>query len=802
MKLKGNDLIVFFEKDGAWKALAYATTCEVDIQAETIAVGSPDTGRWAKWKKRRKSWSVSSGHLLSDEAQPVDVLGKLKEDEAVRILIGSVEPHKQSMNAGDYMPDGKFMLQGNALVTRMTVTGRTRDFVTMSMQMKGNGELAGSSSPTDKYTIAVNINPDDIDKCSVTATGDVVSILPLDNGTTIVGIPGGTITLEIVLKDGYRVQEMLVDNASKGDVQEYTFEGLESNHTVSVILEEDWTKIVPPIYIRSDVSAAYFGIYNVIQSVLDDYPDGLTQDVTITCTQTNTDYKGNKYQSEDNMWTAEMSNWNQDTPYMLTVDGANKCTLDGRGFGGIRIQECNNLVFKNITFQNFNTYEGVYAPEEPACIYAINVSKRKPCRNLYFENITIKGQSTKTPTSNFRTRYGITVKGYENVYMHNIRMSQVVVQPISVSDAQTVYVSKLKFSESTMQSEVIGHPSIMHLEATEVHILDCDIDGSYYNEVAISTGSVKRLFFKRNHVYKTRGPVLGASNELGMEKVIIANNYLHDNMTLPKYQWDCTWLSIGNAKEFMLSNNTIVFSSDYFQEFFVRGESDYGRLTNVNNIFIRKNDQNHGIFLGCTVGELIAGNNIYALTGTLFYSFAEGSNVYFKGQDGRNWNVIRAAGYEDGSEMITDGSTILMSDRPCLLPALAATHKGLPAYVEDFDSKYETNTPGNCSIGCDNYYSTSFDEKNDATNGYSGINYISGETFDNRKQYGMPSDQTLVLLDKSKNRDKFTKFIISKHDNEANKIIALGKLASFSIQPKLDENGEYVADQLYDVTIE
>ena len=49
----------------------------------------------------------------------------------------------------------------------------------------------------------------------------------------------------------------------------------------------------------------------------------------------------------------------------------------------------------------------------------------------------------------------------------------------------------------------------------------------------------------------------------------------------------------------------------------------------------------------------------------------------------------------------------------------------------------------------------------------------------------MPSDQTLVLLARSKNR-----------------IVSVGRLASFSIRPKLDGNGEYTADQLYDVTIE
>ena len=134
-------------------------------------------------------------------------------------------------------------------------------------------------------------------------------------------------------------------------------------------------------------------------------------------------------------------------------------------------------------------------------------------------------------------------------------MSQVVVQPISITDANTVYISKIRFSESVMQAEVVGHPSIMSLSATDVYIMDCDIDGSHYNEVAISVGKVKQLFLERNHIYKTCGPVIGISNELGADKIFISGNYMHDNMELPKYQWDCTWFTFpGMSKEIIIAN--------------------------------------------------------------------------------------------------------------------------------------------------------------------------------------------------------------------------------------------------------
>lgn len=668
--------------------------------------------------------------------------------------------------------------------------------------------LGGGGGGTGKlFTISVSVNPADAGRVEVTAVGDevqeVVASADRSNYTVIAGAVSD-VTLNFIAKTGYNVKTVEVDDADQGSVTSYTFKSINANHTVYIRMDVDVSYIIPPVYIRSDNDRQYLGIYNATRSVMEDYPGGLTRDVTITCTQDVIDYKGNRSQVEDSMWSVDMKGWNQETPYVLTIDGADRCTLDGRGFGGIHIEECSNIIIRNITFQNFNTYEGVYAPEEPACIYASNISQEKPCRNLYFENLTVKGQSTKSPNSIYRTRYGITVKGYENVCLHNISMSQVVVRPISVTDANTVYVSRLKFSESVMQAEVIGHPSIMDLSATDVYIMDCDIDGSYYNEAAISVGKVSRMFFERNHIYNTRGPVLGISNELGTDRILIANNYLHDNDTYPKYQWDCTWLTFPNmSKEIVIANNTVVFSSGYFQEFFARSNTaSADRLVNVNNVFVRHNEQNHGIFLLSSISELISGNNIYNKEGILYSMADSNSPVYFPGNTQGNLAHIQKQGYENGTLQIADGSTVLMDDRPCLLPGLASAHKSVAKYVREFDYKYQLNTPDNTSIGCENYFSGEFDETADMTDGYDGINYYNDDVFSSAAQYSMPSDQTLVLLARSKNRDKMVVFNITKSDDADSRIVSIGRLASLSIRPKVDENGEYVADQLYDVTIE
>lgn len=141
MKLRGNDLIVFFEQDGEWKTLAYGTTCEIDITADTMTVGSPYTGRWEKKKKRRISWNGSSGHLISMDSGLDAIYRMLTDVQPVKMLIGSVETHREPMEANNYLPDGRIKLEGDALITRLTVTGRKGDMATMSFSFQGTGIL-------------------------------------------------------------------------------------------------------------------------------------------------------------------------------------------------------------------------------------------------------------------------------------------------------------------------------------------------------------------------------------------------------------------------------------------------------------------------------------------------------------------------------------------------------------------------------------------------------------------------------------------------------------------------------------
>ena len=140
-KIKGNNLILFVRKEERYKAFAFSTTCEIDIQADTITVGSPDTGQWEKKKKRRKRWKISSGYLVGNSKQVTEVYNMLLSDTPVAVMLGTVADHAHSIDADDYVTDNELTMKGEALITRMTITGRTGDFVTMSMELEGCSSL-------------------------------------------------------------------------------------------------------------------------------------------------------------------------------------------------------------------------------------------------------------------------------------------------------------------------------------------------------------------------------------------------------------------------------------------------------------------------------------------------------------------------------------------------------------------------------------------------------------------------------------------------------------------------------------
>ena len=142
MRIKGRDLIMFFQINGEYIPAAYATGFNLDIQAETIGTSSPLTGRWSTLIKRKLSWSGSCSHLVSDIIQEADIYSMLTSTTPVKLCFATVKEHKDvTLEPEGYEIDDKVKWIGEAHITSMSISSNNGEHVTMSCQFVGTGEL-------------------------------------------------------------------------------------------------------------------------------------------------------------------------------------------------------------------------------------------------------------------------------------------------------------------------------------------------------------------------------------------------------------------------------------------------------------------------------------------------------------------------------------------------------------------------------------------------------------------------------------------------------------------------------------
>lgn len=139
MKIQGRNLVILYRVNDTWKAVAYATVCELDISADMLRVGSIEPGPWKEYRRDKIGWTLTAGHLMSDTAQDVDLETILVNGTKIKIFVTTVQDHP--LPGDSYIPKAGYQRQGDAYVNRFTVTSRNRDYVTGSVSMQGTGPL-------------------------------------------------------------------------------------------------------------------------------------------------------------------------------------------------------------------------------------------------------------------------------------------------------------------------------------------------------------------------------------------------------------------------------------------------------------------------------------------------------------------------------------------------------------------------------------------------------------------------------------------------------------------------------------
>ena len=105
--LHGRNLIV--RADGV--AIAAAKSCSLKIQAEQLEVSSPNDGAWKHSKIGRKSWTLTTDHLVTTLSRNAEMVGtqvsiqvRMRDDNALpfQVIVSDVNILSQSA-AGDVM---------------------------------------------------------------------------------------------------------------------------------------------------------------------------------------------------------------------------------------------------------------------------------------------------------------------------------------------------------------------------------------------------------------------------------------------------------------------------------------------------------------------------------------------------------------------------------------------------------------------------------------------------------------------------------------------------------------------------
>ena len=165
----------------------------------------------------------------------------------------------------------------------------------------------GGSGPTEIVSIQVGINPANVGQCTIEATGDVLKIVEATDKSNylITAVKTGNCTVSVIPEGGYKVKQLNVDKVSQGAISEYTFENLDADHTMYVWMEESIEQTDTDFLVRSDKPGVYYSsIGSCLAAIQEEYPEKLTQDITITCTYKATEVRGSQWNSTFGIWTS------------------------------------------------------------------------------------------------------------------------------------------------------------------------------------------------------------------------------------------------------------------------------------------------------------------------------------------------------------------------------------------------------------------------------------------------------------------------------------------------------------------
>lgn len=133
--IKGDKLFLFITTSAGVLPVAFGTSCNIDLSADTIDISSQMSGNWKESLVGQLGYTVSSDSLMSMKTGHVsfNTLKKLMAArEPIPFIIGK---------ATTGYAKGDEVVKGNAIITSLSMKADNGSIVTSSVSLQGTGEL-------------------------------------------------------------------------------------------------------------------------------------------------------------------------------------------------------------------------------------------------------------------------------------------------------------------------------------------------------------------------------------------------------------------------------------------------------------------------------------------------------------------------------------------------------------------------------------------------------------------------------------------------------------------------------------
>ena len=662
-----------------------------------------------------------------------------------------------------------------------------------------NKVIRSSGGTSATYTITVNIDASSISKCTIEATGDVVSITPLADGSSysVVGNADGMVTVKIVTEAGYQVKELSVDQVVQGAISEYIFDKLTIDHTMYIILEEASTEFLE----RSDLPGYYYSsMQDALNAVRATYPDGLTKNVTISCIKMAREKRKNDH------YIASLSNWNQRSIYSLTIDGNNDLYLNGKSLGCLSFSSVDNLVIRDIHFEDYSNYVGYQVPDALGAI-SFTGKASKYARNLFVGGCTFNGKSMTN--EEIMSTNSVILIDTENVTINNSSFINGCGPIVNADNSNLLSILNNDFEVASIG---VGYPTAVTVSSGKMVIMEDNRMSGDNRYSFVSITNIDKAYIRRNTFKDGGSMALSISSSIPMSKLVLESNLFAGMLsnTTSINTWAQAVVGLCPIRDMELNNNTFYMSGNNGQQYCTRWGS-VSHLKMYNNVVV---DAKHAVnfvygFAFNDVGELFSDHNVFQYKvhnnvtyGSLIRVYnSEGIEgaVEINADQGCRFAQIQALGYDTHSVLVSDGVDANALDSNMMITSvLDNSNPANNANVPAIDLAYKSKSASVNSRGCYNLHGSVINETI-VVDGYTGYNMESDGTFSDATQYSSMAEDTLLLMSKSLNRNLMPSFSI---EGPTDRFLIIGRYGLLSPIPILDENGEYVEDELYDITIE